>query len=89
MHIGALIDIGVPHEYFCQELDRLHLGSEFQLTAKRGSKMGITGTHASVVVDTSNEPEMDRQVCKIQNSNNFKFYSRYNGKHEFIHIYLL
>ena len=42
MHIGALIDIGVPHEYFCQELDRLHLGSEFQLTAKRGSKMGIT-----------------------------------------------
>ncbi|MDC0237205.1 nickel pincer cofactor biosynthesis protein LarC [Gammaproteobacteria bacterium] len=57
MHIGALIDIGVPHEYFCQELDRLHLGSEFQLTAKRGSKMGITGTHASVVVDTSNEPE--------------------------------
>ena len=55
MHIGALIDIGVPHEYFCQELDRLHLGSEFQLTAKRGSKMGITGTHAAVVVDTSNE----------------------------------
>jgi len=57
MHIGALIDIGVPHAYFCQELDRLHLGSEFRLTAERGSKMGITGTHASVVVDTSNEPE--------------------------------
>jgi uncharacterized protein (DUF111 family) len=57
MHIGALIDIGVPHEYLCQELDRLELGSEFRLTAERASKMGITGTYASVVVDTTNEPE--------------------------------
>ena len=48
MHLGALIDIGVPTAYLKAELDKLELADEFELVVEPGKKMGITGTQATV-----------------------------------------
>ena len=56
MHIGAMIDVGVPVDHFRTELARLSLGNEFDLVVEPGAKMGITGTKATVAIDTATEP---------------------------------
>lgn len=48
MHLGALIDVGVPAAYLEAELDKLELADEFELVVEPGKKMGITGTQATV-----------------------------------------
>ena len=48
MHLGALIDVGVPAEHLGRELDRLELAREFKLVVEPGKKMGITGTRVTV-----------------------------------------
>lgn len=48
MHLGALIDVGVPVEHLVSELDRLELAPEFDLVIEPGKKMGITGTRVTV-----------------------------------------
>ena len=48
MHLGALLDIGVPAEHLTTELNRLELADEFTLQVKSASKMGIAGTRANV-----------------------------------------
>lgn len=48
MHLGALIDVGVPAEHLVHELTRLELADEFDLVVEPGKKMGITGTRATV-----------------------------------------
>lgn len=48
MHLGALLDIGVPAEHLSTELNRLELADEFTLQVGPASKMGITGTRANV-----------------------------------------
>ena len=56
MHIGAMVDLGVPAEHLVALLDRLPVADEFRLELKPGSKMGITGTHASVVLQNDKQP---------------------------------
>lgn len=51
MHIGAMVDVGVPADYITAELDKLCLADEFQLRIEPASKMGIAGTKATVVID--------------------------------------
>ena len=48
MHLGALIDVGVPVEHLERELDRLELAKEFNLVVEPGKKMGVTGTRVTV-----------------------------------------
>lgn len=48
MHLGALIDVGVPDEHLVSELERLELANEFDLVVEPGKKMGITGTRVTV-----------------------------------------
>lgn len=48
MHLGALVDVGVPAEHLVRELNRLELADEFDLVIEPGKKMGITGTRATV-----------------------------------------
>lgn len=50
MHLGALVDVGVPAEYLRRELARLELADEFELVIEGGKKMGVTGTRATVRV---------------------------------------
>ena len=48
MHLGALVDIGVPAALLRSELAKLELADEFQLRLAPASKMGIAGTQATV-----------------------------------------
>jgi hypothetical protein len=48
MHLGALVDLGVPADHLQAELSRLGLDTEFELRFERQRKMGITGTRALV-----------------------------------------
>lgn len=48
MHLGALVDVGVPAEYLQAELGKLELAHEFELVFAPDKKMGITGTKATV-----------------------------------------
>ena len=65
MHLGALIDVGVPAEYLARELDRLELAAEFDLVVEPGKKMGITGTRASVrLVEGIDKPHRHLSTIK-------------------------
>ena len=64
MHIGAMVDIGVPVDYLQGELGKLSLKSEFRLDVKPGAKMGITGTKATVVL-RDDAPKPHRRLAHI------------------------
>lgn len=48
MHLGALLDLGVPMDYIRQVLEALPLRGQYRLDASKAEKMGITGTKAKV-----------------------------------------
>ena len=48
MHLGALIDVGVPAAHLRRELGRLELADEFELVVERAAKLGVSGTRAHV-----------------------------------------
>ena len=48
MHLGALVDIGVPAERLRAELNRLEVADEFELVLDRAEKRGVSGTRATV-----------------------------------------
>ena len=65
MHLGALIDVGVPAEHLGRELDRLELAREFELVVEPGKKMGITGTRVTVhLVEGIDKPHRHLSTIK-------------------------
>ena len=48
MHLGALIDVGVPADHLRRELGRLEAADEFELVVESAAKRGVSGTRASV-----------------------------------------
>ncbi|WP_333804226.1 nickel pincer cofactor biosynthesis protein LarC [Sulfurospirillum sp.] len=48
MNLGALLDLGVDRHYLKQELSKLSLDTEFDLTIQPSCKMGISGTKVTV-----------------------------------------
>lgn len=54
MNLGALIDLGVPFNYICEELNKLGLNNEFKISAEKSVKKGITGTKVKVI-DLNNQ----------------------------------
>ena len=48
MHLGALIDVGVPADHLRRELGRLEAADEFELVVESAAKRGVAGTRASV-----------------------------------------
>ena len=53
MHLGALVDVGVPRDHLAAELAKLELADEFELVLESDAKMGITGTKATVRLGTN------------------------------------
>ncbi len=64
MHIGALVDIGVPVDHLRGELARLSLKSEFELEVEAATKMGIRGAKAAVVL-RGDRPKPHRRLADI------------------------
>jgi pyridinium-3,5-bisthiocarboxylic acid mononucleotide nickel chelatase len=50
MNLGALVDLGVDSAYLIQELSKLHLESEYEITVQPGQKNGISGTKVNVLL---------------------------------------
>lgn len=50
MHLGAMIGLGVDPDYLRHELSKLGMDGEFELDVRQGSKMGIAGVKADVVL---------------------------------------
>ncbi len=48
MHLGAMVDLGVPLAHIEEQLARLGLADEFELSVHPGSKLGISGSQATV-----------------------------------------
>ena len=63
MHIGAMLDLGVPAEYLKGELARLSMAGEFDLEVTSDSKLGISGTRATVKLH--NQPHHHRHLADI------------------------
>ncbi len=64
MHIGAMVDIGVPVDYLRGELAKLSLKSEFRLEVEPAAKMGIQGSRATVVL-RDDAPRPHRHLAQI------------------------
>ena len=67
MHIGAMVDVGVPVDYLSDQLAKLELADEFELEIASGSKLGVTGTPTFFVngrrlIDRPNYESMKRAV---------------------------
>lgn len=50
MNIGALLDLGVDQKYFVEELNKLGLEDEFDITVEKNNKKGISGTKFNVIL---------------------------------------
>ena len=64
MNIGALIDLGVPVDYFRSKLSLLGLDDHFALDVARATKQGISGTQARVTL--KDEPHHHRGLHEIK-----------------------
>ena len=48
MHLGGMLELGVPYTYLVGELSKLGLDDEFRVEVEQRKKMGIAGSHVSV-----------------------------------------
>ena len=50
MNLGALLDLGVDEGHVRNELSKLSLDAEFEMTVRRDEKKGVTGTKVDIAV---------------------------------------
>lgn len=62
MILGALVDVGVPFEFLCQELNKLRLPGFF-LTQSRVTRSGISAVDVQVHTD---DPQEERHLREIE-----------------------
>ena len=56
MHLGGMLELGVPFAHLTTELSKLGLDDEFRIDIESRKKMGIAGTHVSVNLSNSTHP---------------------------------
>ncbi len=71
MHIAALIELGVPEQHLREQLNKLTLSAEFQLTLSPAAKMGINGTHAKVTTEDQHDHRHHSTIVKLITAANF------------------
>jgi uncharacterized protein (TIGR00299 family) protein len=64
MHIGAMLDLGVPEPALRDALARLQMADEFELEVTRDARMGISGTRATVQLKSP--PAHHRHLADIR-----------------------
>ena len=67
MHLGGMLELGVPYAHLVSELSKLGLDDEFHLEVAPRKKMGIAGTHVDVNLAATTEkarglPEIQRLI---------------------------
>ena len=71
MHIAALVDLGVPENWLHEQLARLPVTAEYQLTLAPSSKMGISGTQAKVRTEDQHDHRHHSTIVKMIKNANF------------------
>ena len=71
MHIAALIELGVPEQHLREQLNKLTLSAEFQLTLSPAVKMGINGTQAKVTTEDQHDHRHHSTIVKLITAANF------------------
>lgn len=56
MHLGGMLELGVPLSHLKTELSKLGLDDEFHIDIESKKKMGIAGTHVSVNLKNTTDP---------------------------------
>ena len=64
MHLGAMVDLGVPEEHLRNELEKLNIEG-FHLEVEPGKQKGISGTKVSVVIENQDN-EKHRHLRHIE-----------------------
>ena len=65
MHLAAMLDLGVPEDWLREQLAKLPVTSEFELTVSPGSKMGISGTTARVSTADTHDHRHHSTIVKL------------------------
>ena len=65
MHLGGMLELGVPLEHIEDELAKLGLDNEYQIEVEQQKKLGIAGSHVSV--NLKNSSDAARGLTEIQN----------------------
>ncbi len=65
MHLGAMVDLGVPEDWLRAELNKLPVTAEFTLSLQPASKMGIAGTQARVSTTDSHDHRHHSTIVKM------------------------
>lgn len=65
MHLGVMIDAGVPKEHLLEELLKLNVKG-YTLNISQGQKNGITGTKVDVILDDGKEEHHHRNLADIK-----------------------
>lgn len=63
MHLGGMLELGVPYGHLVTELSKLGLDDEYQVEVEQRKKMGIAGTHVSV--NLTNTEDVARGLPEI------------------------
>jgi len=65
MHLAALVDLGVPEDWLREQLAKLPVTAESNLSLEPGSKMGIAGTTARVTTADSHDHRHHSTIVKM------------------------
>jgi uncharacterized protein (TIGR00299 family) protein len=65
MHLGAMIDLGVPRELITREMQKLNLGDAYQIAYTAAQKMGISGTRADVEAQDESSHRSHRRIQQM------------------------
>ncbi len=65
MHLAALVDLGVPEAWLREQLAKLPVTAEFDLSLAPGSKMGISGTQARVTTADTHDHRHHSTIVKM------------------------
>ncbi len=65
MHLAALVDLGVPEGWLREQLSKLPVTAEFQLSLRAGEKMGISGTVAKVHTQDQHDHRHHSTIVKM------------------------
>lgn len=81
MNLGALIDLGVKENYLKNELEKLNIDEEFELSIKKSTKMGITGTKVDVILKS----ELQQDTIEHKHSDSQGHHHEHNHDHDYSH----
>ena len=88
MFMGALLDLGVPHEHLIKELDKLNI-SGYYLDIKNVLKAGISATYVDVVLEEydHHHHEHEHEGHHHGNDHNEGHHHHHDGEHEHGHAH--